>query len=255
LQPNTRYYVRAYASNTVGLSYGNEQNFTTTTAPVDSAVSLYIGGKDSLFAFNAQTGALKWKRYIGPEYIYSSPAYSNGKIFLPYRNKLFAFDTLGNALWTATTNNANVNGLQSPIVSNGLVYTCNEGSSFIYAFNEATGNLAWSFDAWDPSYTNFGSADLAIAGNTIYIGGQYTYAINALTGALRWKSLTGSMVLPLISNGKVYVMSDHTLFTLDSATGTVVRSKKYDVFFTRPMSLNLATGRFFYRDEHWTAAI
>ena len=255
LQPNTRYYVRAYASNTVGLSYGNEQNFTTTAAPVDTAVSVYIAGKDSLFAFNAQTGALKWKRYIAPEFIHSSPAYSNGRVFLAFKSKLFAFDTLGNALWTATTNSANVGAYQSAIVSNGLVYTCNEGSRFIYAFNQATGNLAWTFDAREePTNTSLGLADLAISGNTIYIASQYTYAIDAITGALRWKTRGGSRVLPLISNGKVYIMSGYTLFTLDSATGTILRSKVHNVLFSHPLSLNLSNGRFFYADDYWTAA-
>lgn len=34
LQPATTYYVKAYATNGVGTSYGNEQTFTTLTAPV-----------------------------------------------------------------------------------------------------------------------------------------------------------------------------------------------------------------------------
>ena len=33
LQPNTRYYARAYAENSVGIAYGNEVEFVTSTAP------------------------------------------------------------------------------------------------------------------------------------------------------------------------------------------------------------------------------
>jgi len=40
LQPNTTYYVRAYASNSVGIVYGNEISFTTLVAPILNLLTL-----------------------------------------------------------------------------------------------------------------------------------------------------------------------------------------------------------------------
>jgi outer membrane protein assembly factor BamB len=255
LQPNTVYYVRAYAINSVGISYGTEQSFRTSAAPADSAVALYICGRDSLFAFNAQTGALKWKRFIGSDYIRSSPAYSNGKVFVAYKDKLFAFDTLGNTAWTGTTNSANTNAHQSPVIGNGLVYTCNETSRFIYAFNINTGNLAWVFDARESFLTTLtGGCDISLAGNTIIIANYFVYAIDAITGTLRWKTQGHSQILPLISKGKVYLIGDYKMTTLDSATGTILRLKQDFSLFAGPVSFNLANDRFFYTTGSYTAA-
>jgi len=44
LSPSTQYYVRAYATNSIGTAYGNEMSFTTTTAPALAIGMSYAGG-------------------------------------------------------------------------------------------------------------------------------------------------------------------------------------------------------------------
>jgi uncharacterized protein (TIGR02145 family) len=45
LAPETTYYVRAYATNSIGTSYGAEESFTTATAPVASDGEVTIGSQ------------------------------------------------------------------------------------------------------------------------------------------------------------------------------------------------------------------
>jgi len=45
LAPETTYYVRAYATNSIGTSYGAEESYTTATAPVTSDGEVTIGSQ------------------------------------------------------------------------------------------------------------------------------------------------------------------------------------------------------------------
>jgi len=66
LDPDTHYYVRAYATNAVGTSYGNEVEFTTSTvAPPDPPTNLTIEivGNDVVLTWDEVTGANSYKIY------------------------------------------------------------------------------------------------------------------------------------------------------------------------------------------------
>lgn len=53
LEPQTTYYVRAYATNSAGTAYGNEHNFTTTTDEPPAVGDSFGGG---IVAYILQTG-------------------------------------------------------------------------------------------------------------------------------------------------------------------------------------------------------
>lgn len=260
LNPNTNYYIRAYAINSVGTSYGTELSFTTqqiAAPPIDSAVSLYVGGWKSLYAYNAATGQLKWKKDL-PDYVFSSPVYANGKVYVGCADaKLYVFDTLGNTAWTATT--GGYIGNQSPTVGNGLVYICSEsGSRLVNAYNAQTGSIAWQYDASEIGISGgFGTSDLTLFDNTIYINNTRLYAIDAITGTLRWKysPSTGSGgTTPIKVNNKLYVLGDHALVVLNPANGTVIWEKNSWSDFTDPKGLNYANGKLYYTDDDFMAA-
>jgi outer membrane protein assembly factor BamB len=220
LLPNTLYYVRAFALSSAGLIFGNQQSFTTLSKPQgDSAVAIYIGGWDTLYAYTADSGNVKWKKPLGGK-AFSSPVYANGKVFIGCTDgKLYAFDSLGNSLWTFTT--TSYIGSQSPVIKNGLVYICSEQSRDIYAINAETGTQAWHLDATEPGATVFGASDLTIYDNILYINSMFLYAIDATTGVLKWKYLNGGEVTPVKYNNKLYFTSRvYSLVVLDAVSGT-----------------------------------
>src|SRR6266566_9638104 len=82
--------------------------------------------------------------------------------------------------------------------------------------------VEWKFktehviEAWFSSPT--------VSGDTVYFGSDdsYLYALNALTGELRWKFKTGDVVYssPAVADGTVYVGShDSYLYAVDLKTG------------------------------------
>ena len=57
LQPNTLYYIRSFAQNSVGTAYGNEVTFTT-------GIARSPGYNQPGFRYNGQLGGLRWYHNI-----------------------------------------------------------------------------------------------------------------------------------------------------------------------------------------------
>lgn len=84
--------------------------------------------------------------------------------------------------------------------------------------------VSYSVTAQDGSIKTY----IVIAGAnvSIYIGSndKYVYALNAITGKLQWKYLTGSAVnsSPVLDNGVVFVKSDNgSVYALEATTGSL----------------------------------
>jgi outer membrane protein assembly factor BamB len=110
-------------------------------------------------------------------------------------------------------------GYGSPVLANGKIYaSCNAG---LCAANAATGAVVWTYRA---------SAGIrstpAVANNVVYIGSadSYLYALDANTGTLLWKYLTGSYnSSPAVANGIVYIGSyDSNVYALNGSSGALV---------------------------------
>ncbi|HUA14131.1 MAG TPA: PQQ-binding-like beta-propeller repeat protein [Verrucomicrobiae bacterium] len=188
----------------------------------------------------ATFNAIKWKFHTGGRVI-SSPAVVNGVVYVGSTDcNLYAIDAASGAQkWKFETKGWVVS---SPAVDAGTVYFLSYDSNF-YAVDAATGQLKWKFatggerhyvathlhylqpaaetmpDPWDfylssPSVWNgivfFGSSD------------KNVYALDAKSGALKWKFATGDVVhsSPAIADGKLYIGSwDTYLYALDAANG------------------------------------
>jgi outer membrane protein assembly factor BamB len=240
LQPNTVYYVRAYAQNVTGISYGNEINFQTSSATAivtDTATTMYVSGGYSkkLFALNASDGSIKWEVSL-PNYVLSSPIYNNGMVFVGCMDsKLYAYDTTGVLKWTANTNSVYH---ECPIVSNGIVYFPDANS--INAFDANTGSLVWRFLG--------GGGNIVLKNNVVYTNNNFLYAIDATTGVEKWQYYTRTFVQPVVCDDRVYVTSSLLSFSLDvlsTSTGALLWSKSnYDVFYNLN-GMNLKNGKLY----------
>ncbi len=204
---------------------------------IDTAVAVYIGGDDSLFAFSASTGAKKWAINLKSN-VYSSPAYYNGTVYVGCDdNKLYAFDTSGTLKWSQETDG--YFGQNSPIVDNGKVYiNCSSGS--IYAFDAETGNMVWKNDSVDAARFN-----IVVKNNIVYTHYSSLYALDATTGKLMWSVYTEGGNSPIVLNGKVYVIANAILHVYDAISGKVLSSNSNGGLYASAIGYNISYGNIY----------
>jgi outer membrane protein assembly factor BamB len=183
---------------------------------------------------------VKWK-FQTKGHVFSSPAVADGTVFAGSTDgKLYALDqATGVQKWTFTTR-SRVNS--SPAVQNGLVYFGSFDGTF-YALDAKNGQLKWKFATAGerrfaakrlhgaepagetmPDPFDFYLSSPAVANGAVYFGSGdgNIYALDAATGALKWKMSTGNVVhaSPAVSGGVVYIGSwDSYFYALDAATG------------------------------------
>ena len=147
---------------------------------------LYVSTARGLYALDAATGAEKWV-YPTEMPLGNSPTISNSVAYVGgFDNKLHAINALtGQGLWTFE---AEAGFDTNPLVVNGLVYAGNR-DGYMYAIyaNESPqrGTLAWKYPTGEPIHFS-----AAYKNGTIYFASNdaYAYALDAATGALKWKS-------------------------------------------------------------------
>lgn len=253
ITPNTTYYIRAYAINSVGVAYGDQVVFQA--APVDSAKTLYIGGGNNLYSFffssnpipgNRLELKLNWSRALGAK-VTSSPMYSNGYIYVGCMDAyLYAFDTLGNLKWKVNTGGP-IDRF-SPVVSNGVVFINNNNS--VFAYDAVTGSLKWKYDT---NYNSPYQSGVSVANNTVYLSANYIYAIDAVTGNLKWsKYMLQTSIIPKVYNNKLYTAfeGDYSFKILDANTGNEILSTPAGYIGTNhTLALNIANGFIYLQTE------
>jgi eukaryotic-like serine/threonine-protein kinase len=183
---------------------------------------------------------VKWTFHTHGEVI-SSPAIVNGTIYVGSNDgNLYAIDQQAGSLKWSFHTEARITS--SPAVADGLVYFSSYDSNF-YAVDTATGKLRWKFrNAGERRYSASHLHGSLPAGETmpdpfdVYLsspavwqgavffgsGDGNVYALDAVTGSIKWTFHTGDVVhaSPSIVDGKLYVGSwDSYFYALDAATG------------------------------------
>lgn len=171
------------------------------SSPVVQGASVYVGSSDGrLYAIDRERGTERWQ-FVSRGPIASSPAVSQGLVyFSSLDGKVYAVEAeSGKERWSFAT------GGERRFTAPG-----------IHGAMPRTERMPDPFDVFLSSP--------AVEGGTVYIGSgdQHVYALDAATGALRWKFATGDVVhaSPAVANGTVYIGSwDRNLYALDAATG------------------------------------
>lgn len=183
---------------------------------------------------------VKWKFHTNG-YVISSPAVVGDLVYVGSTDgNLYAVDRLTGALRWKFATRGRVSS--SPAVSNGFVYFCSYDGYF-YALDAANGKLQWKFQtlgerrfeakhlhgAQPASETTPDPFDVylsspTVSGGLVFFGSGdgNVYALNALTGALRWRFKTHDVVhaSPAVDNGTVFIGSwDSYFYAIDAATG------------------------------------
>jgi glucose dehydrogenase len=186
---------------------------------------------------------VKWKFQTG-DAIVSSPSVAGGRVYIGSNdNFLYALDAAtGKLLWKFDCRG---NVASSPAVVGGLVYVSSLDGN-LYAVDAANGVKKWSFATEGerrfsapginyippakeimPEIWDFYLSSPTVVGDTVYFGSgdHQIYAVDAATGALRWKFATGNVVhaSPAVAEGIVYIGSfDSYFYALSARDGTLL---------------------------------
>jgi eukaryotic-like serine/threonine-protein kinase len=171
------------------------------SSPVWDAGLLYFGSNDGhVYALDAASGEQRWAwRTEGP--VPSTPAVHDGRVHvLSYDGRLHTLDAAtGAPLWKFAT------GGERRFEARGL--------------HGATPRMQTIADPYDVYLSS-----PAVANGTVYFGSSdgHLYALDAASGALRWKQRTGDVVhaSPAVAYGLVVVGSwDGRLYAFDAQSG------------------------------------
>jgi outer membrane protein assembly factor BamB len=183
---------------------------------------------------------VKWQFHTGGQ-ILSSPAVAGDTIYVGSSDHfLYALDLAsGTQKWKFQTDGRITS---SPAFSSGIVYF-GSYDSYFYAVDAATGQLKWKFHTAGerrfsanhlhgsepaaevmPDPFDFYLSSPVVWNGAVYFGSGDTniYALDAASGALKWKFKTGDVVhaSPAITDGTLYVGSwDSYFYALDAVTG------------------------------------
>ena len=184
-----------------------------------------------------------WKFKTGAKVV-SSPAVSGGTVYVGSADRIvYALNAADGAVrWQYKTAGA-VNS--SPAVAADTVFVTSADGN-LYALGASDGKLRWKFaSAGERRFTAPGihgatphtelmpdpfdvflSSPTVVAG-IVYFGSgdHHVYAVDAGSGALRWKFETGNVVhaSPAVADGVVYIGSwDRNLYALNAATGALI---------------------------------
>jgi len=184
--------------------------------------------------------SVRWRFHAGGAMI-SSPVVAGGAVYVGSNDgRLYAVRRSDGArLWRFATHGAVTS---SPAFFDGAVYFASTDGS-VYAVDAKSGLARWRFKTGGerrfsapgihgitpanqmmPDPFDMFVSSPAIAGGVVYIGSGdgNVYALDARTGAERWRFATGDVVhaSPAVANGLVYVGSwDRNFYALDADTG------------------------------------
>jgi len=178
---------------------------------------IYVGSRDGyLYAIDANTGSLVWKYYAnGISLEQSSPTVSNGIVYIggwygsnfTVKGSLYAINAQTGLLVWEKLQNTGISS--SPIVADGKLYiTCDDLK--IHALNALTGESLWEKEILP------NSSSATVYNGVVYVGGggsRYFYALDAVTGAEKWKfsipnGLMTSSPLVVVQSGDIYPSGD-----------------------------------------------
>ncbi|MFG1625920.1 PQQ-binding-like beta-propeller repeat protein [Kribbella sp. NPDC049227] len=203
----------------------------TFTSPAIGNGVVYLGinrPAAEIWAFDAVTGATRWRTGASVSNINGSPVVAGGVVYAATtEDQVLALDAAtGARIWDAKPNGGRGSGFySSPTVAGGKVFAASLNQQ-VYALDAATGAVRWSFPTGGHN-----SSTPAVVDGTVYFGSRdgNVYAVDAETGVQRWKVRYGTNILasfqssPAVVNGTVYIgtNNDRRVLALDAATGAI----------------------------------
>jgi len=204
----------------LGSSLAQHTIYVTTTI----GASLHNDG--FLVALDAETGKLRWQTNTAGTI--GIPAVGNGAVYVAGDDgNVYAVNaTTGQKLWTfqRTVGVSDNSGYDGYVALSGQTLYVNSDGAAVYALDAATGHQRCVFSlplagAHDHLYTT-----PSVVNGTVFVGsGAGLYALDANSGALRWKFEPNGGLggVPVVKNNVVYVGGSgfYTVYAVDAQTG------------------------------------
>jgi outer membrane protein assembly factor BamB len=162
------------------------------SGPATDGATVYMGSLDhTLYAFEANNGAVKWK-YVARGPIVSTPAVADGVVYFGGQDAfVYALNAKDGTLrWKFK---AGRDIYSSPAVAGGVVYIGSD-DYYLYALDGATGALYWKAPAGDLDDLGLVQDGKQIRGQPTVEGGivavtadDTVYSLNVRDGSRRWR--------------------------------------------------------------------
>lgn len=211
---------------------------TDLSSPVASGGVVYVGAgypSNKLLAINTATRTVLWEHAM-TQPVYSSPAVEGSAVYVGSNDAFFHKVDAATGSMLQMFDTAGSIYLSSPSVNNDILRGIGgDYSKNLYAVNMTSGQMIWQY----ATGTNTSGADdslvkvssPAMANGIVYVSAgfptQKLYAVDAITGAEKWKKSLGSIgttnVLssPVVAGNVVYVGgANGTLYAFDAQNGS-----------------------------------
>lgn len=206
-------------------------------SPIIAGQKVFIATTDDnvslntfICAFNFNSGKLLWK-FRTANSVKNTIAYENGIVVAQDAScNLYALDSeSGKLLWKQSINLDSYPYLTEGLtVDKGVVYAgIGAGLS---AYNLKTGQTIWTNKDWKQREGS--TTTLTIAGDVLVSGTQWggLYGNDIHTGKQLWKlsdnGLGNRGASPVYKNGKLWIISSKSFFTIEPQTGKVLQQKE-----------------------------
>jgi len=211
-----------------------------SVTPLVSAGKLYIANNnDSVYALDLNDRIVTWSAQLHDPWgrgMSSSPTIENGQIYIggPVGWSVDNVNAQTGQIGWADTTLYGYPTYSSPCYGLGMVFAGSSNGK-IYAMNDATGKVKWSFSTNNPVFSS-----PTLSNGRIYIGAlnNTIYCIDAASGAGLWNFQTSGAVYscPVVVDGILYAGDESgNLYALNAFTGA-------QQWMTRVASNNLYGG-------------
>jgi len=207
----------------------------TESSPMLDRGELYFGSQNgTVYAVDAHDGTVNWT-YHAAGAVKASPTLSAGVLYFgDYSGHVQAIrEADGRRLWV--TGSGGLLGGRGTFYSTAAVVFgrvfLGSTDGRIYAFDAATGKLAWARQTGSYVYSSPAVTEVPGLGPTVFIGSYdgTMYALSAYSGAVHWEFHAGGRISgsPTVIGNVLYFadLGLHKTFGLDLKTGAVLYSR------------------------------
>lgn len=230
-----------------------EQPKNQSSSPTVVNGIVYVGGATDkmLYALNASTGAVIWKKIVSEAGLaFRSPTVYNSTVYMQGYDSLFAFDASSGSLQWQKFIPVNGNAFSGPTVANGKLYI---SSDSLYCLNTVDGSRVWAFR--DNSINADCYRDVFVDGNVVYAAFfSVFYKLNAATGVVYpgWGNQSEQPATDFIVSNNLLIHTGDETGTLfannaanDAAVWNMPLNDRHSTDWCAPISVN-STGEVIY---------